>query len=230
MVGASSTSGGMFQSLTDWAGIPPGLSPHFQRGLCLAPVGEAFPGPSAGAGAAADPRKRVPRVKDASSHLGTAARPRHGLSPGPPFSLAAGSDQERGAVLWGRGAGIPRADCGYPVTAQGSGRWLFLGCEGSGGWPGAGAVGAVALPGTQPECLWSLQHLGRGGQRALARDGATVVLLGKKKKERKRRAFPCRDAESPSRGRWPQQSLRPSAMGNLRPRGCREVQGGSCLF
>lgn len=175
----------MFQSLTDWAGIPPGLSPHFQRGLCLAPVGEAFPGPSAGAGAAADPRKRVPRVKDASSHLGTAARPRHGLSPGPPFSLAAGSDQERGAVLWGRGAGIPRADCGYPVPAQGSGRWLFLGCEGSRGWPGAGAVGAVALPGTQPECLWSLQHPGRGGQRALARDGATVVLLGEKKNKNK---------------------------------------------
>lgn len=80
----SSQVGGMFQSLTGWAGTPPGLSSHLQRGLCSAPVGEILPDSSAGAGAAADPRKHVRRVKDASSHLGTAARPGHGLSPGLP--------------------------------------------------------------------------------------------------------------------------------------------------
>lgn len=52
------------------------------------------------------PGNSLPRVKDASSHLGTAACPGHGLSPGPPFSSAAGSDQERGSCC-GVGAQAP---------------------------------------------------------------------------------------------------------------------------
>lgn len=118
---------------------------------------------------------------------------------GHPSPLQLGQTRNGGHAV-GSGRRHPPCWLRVPETPAGP----FLGWEGTGSWCGAGVA---AFPGTHPACLWPLQHPGPGSQRALARDGATVVLLAGGKKKRKgseehfRAVTPraSREADGPSR-------------------------------